>query len=167
MLSFGIVIVCPLRPRCARPPLPKGEARDAQKLCHTPLALPPGELSALALQNRSPASAGSILRGGSGKISEFCRLRQNEAFSREPTRLRGRPRKKSALTHGQGAVKHAVPPEFRAPAFYGKSLGTLQDPVTGAAVPPNWKHRSARKLGGDLRPWLHRDLAAKRSPLWV
>ena len=25
----GMVMVCPLRPRCARPPLPKGEARDA------------------------------------------------------------------------------------------------------------------------------------------
>ena len=29
-MSFGIVIVCPLRPRYARPPLPKGEARDAR-----------------------------------------------------------------------------------------------------------------------------------------
>ena len=29
-LSFGIVIVYPLRPRYARPPLPKGEARDAR-----------------------------------------------------------------------------------------------------------------------------------------
>ncbi len=32
-----MVMVCPLRPRCARPPLPKGEARDAhtvhQKVC--------------------------------------------------------------------------------------------------------------------------------------
>ena len=25
----GMVMVCPLRPRCARPPLPEGEARDA------------------------------------------------------------------------------------------------------------------------------------------
>ena len=25
----GMVMVCPLRPRCARPPLPGGEARDA------------------------------------------------------------------------------------------------------------------------------------------
>ena len=25
LLSFGMVIVCPLRPRCARPPLPKGD----------------------------------------------------------------------------------------------------------------------------------------------
>ena len=30
VLSFGIVMVCPLRPRYARPPLPKGEARDAR-----------------------------------------------------------------------------------------------------------------------------------------
>ena len=30
VLSFGMVIVCPLRPRYARPPLPKGEARDAR-----------------------------------------------------------------------------------------------------------------------------------------
>ena len=28
VLSFGMVIVYPLRPRCARPPLPEGEARD-------------------------------------------------------------------------------------------------------------------------------------------
>ena len=27
---LGMVIVCPLRPRCARPPLPRGEARDAR-----------------------------------------------------------------------------------------------------------------------------------------
>jgi len=27
VLSFGRGIVCPLRPRCARPPLPEGEAR--------------------------------------------------------------------------------------------------------------------------------------------
>ncbi len=27
---LGMVIVCPLRPRCARPPLPRGEARNAR-----------------------------------------------------------------------------------------------------------------------------------------
>ena len=30
VLSFGMVIGCPLRPRYARPPLPRGEARDAR-----------------------------------------------------------------------------------------------------------------------------------------
>ena len=30
VLSLGMVIVYPLRPRYARPPLPKGEARDAR-----------------------------------------------------------------------------------------------------------------------------------------
>ena len=42
----GMVMVCPLRPRCARPPLPEGEARDAhtahQNVCRGGRPCPPG-----------------------------------------------------------------------------------------------------------------------------
>ena len=42
----GMVIVCPLRPRCARPPLPEGEARVAhtahQNVCRGGRLCPPG-----------------------------------------------------------------------------------------------------------------------------
>ena len=42
----GMVMVCPLRPRCARPPLPEGEARDAhtahQNVCRGGRLCPPG-----------------------------------------------------------------------------------------------------------------------------
>ena len=39
VLSFGMVIFYPLRPRCARPPLPKGEARALTRYPGAPLRL--------------------------------------------------------------------------------------------------------------------------------
>ena len=49
----------PLRPRCAQPPLPKGEARDA-RTGHRPLALPPGELSPQVTERVFPSLVRSL-----------------------------------------------------------------------------------------------------------
>ncbi len=52
VLSFGIVMVCPLRPRYARPPLPKGEARMLARYTERCIEVCPYQFSKLEFTAR-------------------------------------------------------------------------------------------------------------------
>ena len=99
--GFWGKLVCPLRPRCARPPLPKGEARNA-RTGHRPLARPPGE--------RSPQVTERVLRLLVWSL--FCPLRPRFAQPPLPKgEARGELLCSATSPKGRGrGCPHGAPP---------------------------------------------------------
>ena len=116
-----MVIVCPLRPRYARPPLPKGEAREAFTGTSPFRALAAlGHLSQGERQDVFPGSSPLRALAALGHLSQRERQGMPARYTERctearplPVRQIGHYKANTASRHNVSAYSYALPPQCR------------------------------------------------------
>ena len=121
VLSFGRGSVCPLRPRCARPPLPEGEARG--------IAQYPLTIRSIGIHSASNLSVSSMSFSISGHILPLfmltCYVKRRSPLALPLGELSPQVTER-ALSFGRGVVCPLRPRCARPPLPEGEARGLVQ-----------------------------------------